>query len=111
MRLCALLAFALLGACIDQLPSHVALEPQGENVEFAYDMPNPDVYAFVSQVTGEASSTDLDEASTAAENDLRNKAAALGATLVEVQERTGEPVLFVDKMRVRITGRAYKAVD
>ena len=47
----------------------------------------------------------------AAKNDLRNKAAALGASLVTIDEDTGEAIPLQAKTKVKLVGRAYKSVD
>jgi hypothetical protein len=73
--------------------------------------PSANSYQLVGNVTGIAAANDLDSAQSAAKNDLRNKAAALGATLVTIDQNTGEPMPLQDKTRVRLVGRAYKAVD
>jgi hypothetical protein len=107
-------AFLLLGgavACAEQLPGHIELQPAGENVEFAMDAPSPRMYTVVGLITAEAAAKDLDTAQTAARNDLRNKAAALGASLVTIDQDLGEPLLFEDKTRVKLIGRAFKATE
>jgi hypothetical protein len=106
-----LLVLPLLVACASTVPEHVELQPQAENVEFAYETPSPDGYKMVGQVTGEAAGKDVDVAQEAAKNDLRNKAAALGATLVTIDQNLGEPMPLQDKTRVKLIGRAYKPVD
>jgi hypothetical protein len=105
------MVLSLLCSCATQLPEHVALEPAGEAVEFAMEPPSPNSYKLVGQVTGEAAANDLETAQVAAKNDLRNKAGALGATLVTIDDNTGTPELLQDKTKVKITGRAYKPVD
>jgi len=104
------LAFCFIG-CTDGLPEHIALQPAAENVEIATDAPGSGAYAMVGDVRGEAASTDLDTAQEAARNDLRNKAAALGASLVTIDQDLGEPVPLVGKTKVILVGRAYKAAD
>ncbi|HEY3819649.1 MAG TPA: DUF4156 domain-containing protein [Polyangiaceae bacterium] len=111
MRRSVVLLAPLLFACAGQLPEKVELEPAAENVEFAYETPSPTGYKFVGQVTGIAESNDLETAQVSARNDLRNKAAAMGAVLVTVDEDTGKAVLLVNKTRVKLVGRAYKPVD
>jgi hypothetical protein len=111
MRRWVLLFLPLLAACASTVPEHVELQPQAENVEFAYDTPSPDAYKMVGQVTGEAAGNDPDVAQEAAKNDLRNKAAALGATLVTIDQNLGEPMPLQDKTKVKLVGRAYKPVD
>jgi hypothetical protein len=103
--------FTGLLACAGQLPEKVDLLPQGENVEVAYETPSPNSYRFLGEVTGIDSSNDLEEAQESAKNDLRNKAAALGAVLVTIDQNTGEAVLLLNKTKVKLVGRAYKPVD
>jgi hypothetical protein len=111
MRFRLLLVLPWLGACAAPLPEKVELGAQAESVEFAYETPSPAAYQFVGQVIGAAVSRDADAAQASARNDLRNKAAALGAVLVTIDENTGEAVLLLDKTRVKLVGRAYKPVD
>jgi hypothetical protein len=107
-----LLAAALLFCgCAEDFPAHVALVPAGESVEIAVEQPGVDGYVLVGTVTGIAASNDLDTATEAARNDLRNKAAALGATLVTVDEDTGEALLLENKTKVKLVGRAYKSIE
>jgi hypothetical protein len=112
MRRSAFLILSWLVACApSQVPEKVELKPEAENVEFAYEPPSPDAYKFVGQVVGIAAANDPDEAQAAAKNDLRNKAAALGAVLVTIESNTGQAVLLADKTKVKIVGKAYKPVD
>lgn len=103
-----LISFA---ACAAELPEHVALQPAAESVEIATEPPSPNAFVLVGKVTGLAAAKDPDTAAQAAKNDLRNKAAALGATLVTVDEDTGEALLLQGKTKVTLVGRAYKSVD
>jgi hypothetical protein len=98
-------------ACVEQLPEHVDLLPAAEDVDFAMEPPSKNTFALVGKVTGVAAANDLETAQTAARNDLRNKAAALGASLVTIDENVGEGMPLQDKTKVKLTGRAYKAVD
>jgi hypothetical protein len=100
-----------LFACAEQIPDHVVLSPAAETVEFAAEPPGADAYQLVGEVTGQGAATDPDAAQQAAKNDLRNKAAAIGASLVTIDEDLGEPLLLQDKTRVRLVGRAYRSVD
>ena len=111
MKRLVLLSFSLLVACGAGIPDHVELQPGAQDVEIIHDKPSPNSYKEVGQVTGVAAGIDDDAAQTAAENDLRNKAAALGATLVTVDQNLGKAVLLSDKKEVRLIGRAYKPVD
>jgi hypothetical protein len=114
MRVLSLLLVSLsvaLPACAEQLPEHVVLQPGAENVEIAVEPPSLNSYQLVGKVIGEAAANDLDSAQAAAKNDLRNKAAALGASLVTIDENTGQPMPLQDRTRVKLVGRAYKSVD
>jgi hypothetical protein len=97
--------------CADQIPDHVVLQPAAEDVYIATEPPSPDGYKMVGQVSGQAEAVDPDVATDAAKNDLRNKAATLGASLVTIDQDIGEPVLLYGKTKVTLTGRAYKSVD
>ncbi|HEX3772053.1 MAG TPA: DUF4156 domain-containing protein [Polyangiaceae bacterium] len=111
MRRAFVFLLPLLLACSDTLPDHVDLQPAAEDVDFAMEPPSRNTFTLVGKVTGVAAANDLDTAQTAARNDLRNKAAALGASLVTIDESTGEMLPLQDKTKVKIVGRAYKAVD
>jgi hypothetical protein len=102
---------ALLAACAEQIPAHVVLQPAAEDVEIATEPPSKNGFQVVGEVEGRAEADDLDEAQQAAKNDLRNRAAALGASLVTIDEDRGEPVLLMGRTRVTLTGRAYKSID
>jgi uncharacterized protein DUF4156 len=110
-RLAFLVLPAVLYACAEQIPDHIELQPPGENVEFAAEPPSAGAFQMVGQVTAQAAAKDPELAQQAARNDLRNKAAALGASLVTIDEDLGEPLLLQEKTRVRLVGRAYKSVD
>jgi hypothetical protein len=111
MKSLAVLALVLLAGCVDQVPEHVELVPAGADVEFVYEAPSPHAYKAVGEVKGVAAGVDADSATEAARNDLRNKAAALGATLVTIDQNLGEPILLVGKTKVTLIGRAFKPVD
>jgi hypothetical protein len=98
-------------SCAEELPEHIALQAAAENVEIAPDAPNSNAYKLLGEVTGVAASPDPEIAEQAAKNDLRNKAAALGASIVTVDEDVGGKMLLQDKTKVRVVGRAYKSVD
>jgi hypothetical protein len=98
-------------ACASSLPDKIELKPEAENVEFAYEQPSPRAYKMVGKIVGEAAANDPEAAQEAAKNDLRNKAAELGAVLVTIDENTGVPVPLASKTKVKLVGRAYKPVD
>jgi hypothetical protein len=92
-------------------PQPVELQSQAENVEFAYEAPSANAYKEVGQVKGEGVGKDPELALEQAKNDLRNKAAALGAALVTIDENNGALVPLTDETRVTLMGRAYKPAD
>ncbi len=110
-RFTFLASLLLMAGCSPGLPDHVALSPEAENVEFAYEAPGPDAYKEVGKVTGIAQGTDTEATTAAAKNDLRNKAAALGATVVTMDQNIGEAVPLTNQVRVKVSGRAFKPVD
>jgi hypothetical protein len=111
MKRAFILLLPLLFSCAADFPEHVPLQPAAENVDFAMEPPSASSYMLVGKVTGLAAANDPEAAQTAARNDLRNKAAALGASLVTIDEDTGEMLPLQDKTKVKLVGRAYKSVD
>jgi Domain of unknown function (DUF4156) len=111
MRRAVIVLLASLLSCVEQLPDHVQLQPAAERVDFAMEPPSSSTFMLVGEVTGVAAANDAEVAQDAARNDLRNKAAALGASLVTIDEATGEMMLLQDKTKVKLVGRAYKAID
>lgn len=111
MRRVACLAVLLVTACAGGIPDHVELQPGAENVEIVSEPPSPNGYKELGRVTGVAVGADPDVAADAAKNDLRNKAAALGADLVTLDENLGKPVPLSRTVKVEVSGRAYKAVE
>ncbi len=107
----AFLASVLLCGCAGSLPEHIDLQPAAAQVEFASEPPSPNAYKLVGQIEGLSAASDLDVAQQAAHNDLRNKAAALGASLVTVDQDLAEPLPLTYKMKVRLVGRAYQALE
>ncbi len=110
-RLAWLVLPATFFACAEQIPDHIELQPSGESVEFAAEPPGTGAYQLVGPVTGQAAANDPEAAQQAAKNDLRNKAAAMGASLVTIDQDLGEPMPLQEKTKVRLVGRAYKSAD
>jgi Domain of unknown function (DUF4156) len=111
MKRLALLVLGGLLACASQIPEKVELKPEAENVEFAYETPSAAAYKLLGTVTGVAAANDPDQAQEAAKNDLRNKAAELGAVIVTIDENTGALLPLESRTKVKLVGRAYKPVD
>lgn len=111
MRRAVIVLLAFVISCFEQLPEHVQLQPAAQAVDFAMEPPSSATFMLVGKVTGVAAANDADTAQDAARNDLRNKAAALGASLVTIDENIGEMMLLQEKTKVKLVGRAYKAID
>jgi hypothetical protein len=114
LRLASLLVLglaALAAVGCDAFPEHVVLLPTGEQVEIAMDTPNDDQYVLVGKIEAVAAGADVNEAEQSARNMLRNKAAAMGATLVTIDSDHGSVVMLQKKNKVEIVGRAFKARD
>src|ERR1700759_1511023 len=105
MRRSLVFLLPLLIACSDTLPEHIDLQPAAEDVDFAMEPPSKNTFALVGKVIGIAAANDLQAAQTAARNDLRNKAAALGASLVTIDQSTGEALPLQDKTKVKLVCR------
>ena len=106
-----LLACVVSFGCAEALPEHVALEAAAEHVEFAAEPPSPESYKLLGRVESASVGSDLETVEQAARNDLRNKAATMGASLVTVDENLAEPLPLTYKMKVRLVGRAYQALE
>ena len=87
------------------------LKPEAMAVEFAMDTPSSNAYAMVGLITSDAAGKEIPEALESAKNDLRNKAAALGATLVTIDETTPDKDFVREKRIVHVKGRAFKVKD
>jgi hypothetical protein len=111
MKRLAALVVPLIVSCAEALPEHVDLTPEAETVEFAMEAPSAHTHKLLGQVVGQAAAKDVEVAQEAAKNDLRNKAAALGASLVTIDENLGVPMPLAEKTKVKLVGRAYKSVD
>jgi hypothetical protein len=103
----------LLGACIqlDAKVAPVALTPEGDEVEMAVGEPSGNRYDLVGSVNGEAYGKDIEDATRWAKNDLRNKAAKMGAMLVSIDETTGDRGIFDERVHIKVAGRAFKIRD
>ncbi len=111
MRRAVVFLLLFMVSCLEQLPEHIALQPAAEDVDFAMEAPSTNTFMLIGEVTGVAAANDVDAAQDAARNDIRNKAAALGASLVTIDESVGEMMPLQDKTKVKLVGRAYKSVD
>lgn len=108
--LLALLAAAPAG-CAEAVPEKVVLKPEGEKVEVVSEKPNPDLYVALGEVVGTAANVDQDVAIEQAKNDLRNQAAARGASTLSVDHVDSKLQMGTRKTVVKISATAYKPKD
>ena len=73
------------------------------------DTPSDEGYLLVGKVDATAQGDTVSDAEQSARNMLRNKAAALGATLVFIDSNHGSNVMLQKKAKVELLGRAFKA--
>jgi hypothetical protein len=97
------------GGCVDTFPDKVALAPNAANVEVVSDPPNPDVYEPVGEVSAKVIAKEVGEAFREAANELRNKAAAKGASFVSIDDVSSRAAWdFSGRTVVTMAGTAYK---
>ena len=106
--LAALLALPLI-ACAGAPRPPRDVSAEGENVAFAMDTPSENLFELVGELSVSDVQKETDTAARSARAELRNKAAELGASLVTVDEETGQRVLFQEAVKVTVVGRAYRS--
>lgn len=100
-----ILFLSVLGACAGT--QQIALSPAGARVELVKADPGPG-FQFIADVVGSAKG-DVDVATISARNDLRNKAAEMGATLVVLDSMSTQNAMdYTGRNQVVVTGRAYR---
>jgi hypothetical protein len=107
----SLLVSLVLAACAAPLPQNIKLSSDGEQVDFAADVPSTDAYSVVGTLKSDAAGATIDEAIDSAKNDLRNKAAALGASLLYVDDTKPDQQFTKDLRVAHVTARAFKAKE
>jgi ADP-ribose pyrophosphatase YjhB (NUDIX family) len=108
---CATLGLALIAGCAEALPEKINLKPEGEQVEIINERPNQDLYVPMGEITAAAMGDSKETALVQAKNDLRNQAAARGASLVSVDNVEAKLEWQGRKTAVKATGTAYKPKD
>jgi hypothetical protein len=112
MILCSLLALSsTVAACAPAVQENVVLKPEAMEVAFATETPSSNAYTLVGTINSTAAGKEMDDAILSAKNDLRNKAAAMGATLVMVDETAPDKDFVRDKRIVHLKGRAFKVKE
>lgn len=80
------LGLASAGCAHEKLPDRVVLRPEAQNVEIISEPPNAEIYEPAGEVTAKIIGRDNSVSLREAFNNLRNQAAAKGATFVAVDE-------------------------
>src|SRR6478672_10600187 len=101
----------LLVGCSAQPIAPKTVSAAGQSVEFAMDTPSDHLFDMVAELRISDVQDETDEALRSARAELRNRAAELGASLVTVDEETGERVWFQDAVKVTVVGRAFRPKD
>lgn len=108
-RIVSALVLCAFCACAGSLDKRVVLRPEAARVELVTGQ--PEGCQSLGDVVGSASiEGDKDQATLEARNDVRNKAAALGATHVALQTSSGEskPGMWAARHEMTLSGVAYR---
>jgi hypothetical protein len=104
-----LLVLAGAPGCADTLPEKIVLVPAAANVEVINDPPNETIYESAGEVNAQVIGHETQDALRQALNQLRNKAAAKGATFVAVDDVTSRAAWdFSGRTIVTLVGTAYR---
>jgi hypothetical protein len=104
-----LLAVAGAPGCVDALPEKIVLAPEAANVEVINEPPNSEIYEPAGEVNAQVIGHETQDALRQALNQLRNKAAAKGATFVAVDDVTSRAAWdFSGRTIVTLVGTAYR---
>ncbi len=86
----------------------VKLNPAAESVQIIKSEPDPVKCRFIKDVYGQAKSKDVAEGQLNARNDLKNKAAALGANLVTIDTNAAANAMdWTGRNQFALNGRAF----
>ncbi len=102
-------AAVALGGCTVSLPEKIVLTPGADNVEVINEPPNREIYESAGDVTAQVVGHETQDALRQALNQLRNKAAAKGATFIAVEEVSSRAAWdFSGRTIVTLVGTAYR---
>jgi len=108
-RFTFLLTLSALAGCADTLPDKAPLNPEAANVEIISDLPNREIYEPAGQVSAQIIGRDNAASIREAFNQLRNQAAAKGATFVGIEEVSSRAAWdFSGRTIVTLVGTAYR---
>ena len=105
------LLLVLVGAagCVDMLPEKVVLRPEAANVEVLNEPPNFQTYESAGEVNAQVIGHETQDALRQAMNQLRNKAAAKGATFIAIDDVSSRAAWdFSGRTIVTLVGTAYR---
>jgi hypothetical protein len=111
LSLAVVVALAGLGTagCVMTLPEKVALTPEAANVEVLSEPPNLETYEPAGEVRAHVMGRETEHALRQGMNELRNQAAAKGATFVAVDDVSAQSAWdFSGRTVVTILGTAYR---
>jgi len=98
-----------LAGCTVALPEKIVLAPGADNVEVINEPPNREIYEPAGDVTAQVIGHETQDALRQALNELRNKAAAKGATFIAVEEVSSRAAWdFSGRTIVTLVGTAYR---
>jgi hypothetical protein len=102
-------ALVALGGCTISLPEKIVLMPGADNVEVINEPPNREIYEPAGDVTAQVIGHETQDALRQALNQLRNEAAAKGATFIAVEEVSSRAAWdFSGRTIVTLVGTAYR---
>jgi len=105
----ALAAGAGASGCADTLPDKIVLRPEAGNVEVINEPPNTEIYESAGEVTAQVIGRETQDALRQGLNELRNKAAAKGATFIAIDDVTSRAAWdFSGRTIVTLVGTAYR---
>lgn len=103
------LALSAVAGCSETLPDKAVLNAEAANVEIISDLPNREIYEPAGQVSAQIIGRDNAASTRQAFNQLRNQAAAKGATFVGIEEVSSRAAWDLSgRTVVTLVGTAYR---
>jgi hypothetical protein len=108
LAFCFALTAAAVG-CSESVPDKAVLSPAAQDVEIISDLPNREIYEPAGLVSAQIIGRDNAASLREAFNQLRNQAAAKGATFVGIEEVSSRAAWdFSGRTVVTLIGTAYR---
>lgn len=90
----------------------VALKPEAARIEIIKGELDRNEFEYLGDVSGTSKSKDIEAGNEHARNDLRNKAAAMGAEVVILDTNTAANAMdWTGRTQIVLTGRAFRRVS